>query len=74
MDYDLALVIGLTVGIFSIPAVVSSITEHRPPRVAAIALMIAGGLVAWATMKRPGGYELAEIPQVVVQVIGRLVN
>lgn len=74
MDHDLALVIGLVVGVFSIPAIVSSFSERRTPRVAAIALIVSGGLVAWAMTQKPGGYKFDQIPSVVVKVIGRYVN
>lgn len=74
MDHDLALVVGLVVGIFSIPAVVSSISEHRAPRIAAIALIVSGGLVAWAATQKPGGYSVSDVPQTIVKVIGRYVN
>lgn len=74
MDHDLALVIGLIVGVFSIPAVVSSFADRRTPRVAAITLIISGGLLAWAMTQKPGGYKINEVPSVVVKVIGRYVN
>lgn len=74
MDYDLALVIGLVVAVFAIPAVVSSISDRRTPRVAAIAVIIGGGLIAWATMQKPGGYTIDQIPNVVVKVVGRYIN
>ena len=74
MDYDTALVVGLVVGIFSVPAAVSAIAEHRAPRIAAVALIVSGGLVAWAVTQNPSGYAIGDIPNVVVKVIGRLVN
>jgi hypothetical protein len=74
MDHDLALVIGLVVAVFSIPAVVSSFSDRRAPRVAAIALIIGGGLLAWAVTQKPGGYKINQIPDVVVKVVARYVN
>ncbi|UYV37021.1 hypothetical protein N4R57_18960 [Rhodobacteraceae bacterium D3-12] len=74
MDHDLALVIGLVVGVFSIPAIVSSFAERRTPRVAAITLIISGGLLAWAMTQKPGGYKIDQVPNVVVKVVGRFVN
>jgi len=74
MDHDLALVIGLVIGVFSIPAVVSSFSERRAPRVAAIALIVGCGLVAWSVTQKPGGYSVDQVPGVVVEVIARYVN
>ncbi len=74
MDHDLALVIGLVVAVFSIPALVSAYSERRAPRVAAIAIIIGGGLVAWAVTQKPGGYQIDQIPNVVVKVVARYVN
>nr|WP_322867677.1 hypothetical protein [Aquicoccus sp. G2-2]MEA1115000.1 hypothetical protein [Aquicoccus sp. G2-2] len=74
LDFDMALVVGIIVGIFAIPSVVSSLSDKHTPRVAAIALIVGGGLVAWAVTQKPGGYQIDEIPSVVVQVIGRFVN
>lgn len=71
MDYDLYLVIGLVIAVFSVPAVVSALSDNRTPRVAAIVLIAGGGLVAWAATSKPAGYTLDEIPTVIVNVIGR---
>ncbi|MDQ2089787.1 hypothetical protein [Marimonas arenosa] len=74
MDSDLALVVGLVVAVFSVPAVISALSERRAPRVAAIVLIVGGGLVAWSVSQKPGGYTLGEIPDVIVRVVGRYVN
>ena len=74
MDYDLALVIGLVVGVFSIPAIVSAISDGHIPRVAAIAVIVAGGLMVYAISGKPSGYSMDQIPNVVVGVVGRYLN
>ncbi len=74
MDHDLALVIGLVVGVFSIPSIVSSVSDRRTPRVAAVALLVGGGLFTWALTQKPGGYQISEIPDVMVQVVARYVK
>ena len=74
MDTDLALVIGLIVAVFSIPSVFSALSEGRALRVAAIALIVGGGLVVWAVSQKPSGYRVAEIPDVIVKVIGRYIH
>ncbi len=74
MDYDLALTIGLVIGVFSIPAVVSALSDRRAPRVAAIVMIVAGGLVAYAMTQKPGGYTIDQIPNVIVKVVARYVG
>ncbi|MEM9579411.1 MAG: hypothetical protein AAF891_01890 [Pseudomonadota bacterium] len=74
MDHDLALVIGLVVSVFSVPAMVSAFSEGRVPRVAAIAILIGGGLAAWAITGKPGGYTMEQIPEVFVQVVRDLLK
>lgn len=74
MDYDLLLTIGLIVGVFAIPAAISAISESRAPRVASLAIIIAGGLVAYSVTQKPGGYRFDEIPNVLVNVIARFIG
>ncbi|MBU2994205.1 hypothetical protein Q4555_07490 [Octadecabacter sp. 1_MG-2023] len=74
MDPDLMLVIGLVVGGFSIPSIMGALADGRVPRAAAIAVMIAGGLIVLAIRDNPGGYQLADIPDIFVSVVGRYIN
>lgn len=71
MDPDLSLVIGLVVGVFAVPAIVSAVSDGRPPRVAALALIVSGGLIVYAITTKPDGYTMDMIPDVVFKVIGR---
>jgi len=63
--------IGLVLGVLSVPALLSAISEGRAPRVGAVSLVVAGGLVLWALKTKPGGYSAAELPAVIVNVIAR---
>lgn len=62
MDPDTLFVIGLALGVLSIPAVVSSISRGDRPRIATITLMIAGTMMVWALSNKPGGYAIEDIP------------
>lgn len=68
------LVIGLVVGGFSIPSIMGAFADGRVPRAASIVVMIAGGLVVLAIREQPGGYALADIPDVFVNVVGRYIR
>jgi formate-dependent nitrite reductase membrane component NrfD len=72
MDTDLVLVIGIIVLALSLPALLSAFSESRPPRTAAIMLMIGGVLVVVA-LSRHGidSYSFADIPNVFARVIAR---
>ncbi|MCE6950459.1 hypothetical protein LAZ29_05925 [Cereibacter sphaeroides] len=74
MDSELLLVTGLVLGAVAIPSTLSALNDGRPPRAGAVGLLLAGTAVAVALQARPGGYELADIPQVFSNVIGRFLN
>ncbi len=74
MTPDLILVIGIVLGVFSVPAIVSAISDRRPPRVAALVLIAAGCLVVWAVQKKPGGYSMGDVPHAFVRVIGQAIR
>lgn len=73
MDPDLAISIGMVLGVFSVPSILSAYSEGRAPRVAAITLISAGGLIYWAVSTKPGGYSLSELPHVLISVIARYI-
>ena len=74
MSNDQIFVIGLLLGVFSIPAMLSSISEGRAPRVAAFTLIAGGSLVVWAITRTPGGYSLEDIPNAFVRVVADLIR
>ncbi|SLN22109.1 hypothetical protein [Roseisalinus antarcticus] len=74
MDSDLVFVIGIIILAFAIPAIVSAISDGRTPRGAALMILIGGGLTALAVNQQPGGFQVSEIPDVFVRVIGRYLN
>ncbi len=74
MDVDLFYVIGLVISVFSIPPIIGALSEGRAPRVAAIMVLIGGGLIAIAVNERPGAYTLKNTPDVFVRVVGRFIQ
>ncbi|MDQ7071063.1 MAG: hypothetical protein Q9M48_10060 [Rhodobacterales bacterium] len=73
MDYDLALVIGLVLGVFSVPAVVSALSDGHVPRVASFSIVAAGALVVWSVTGKPGGYRIDQVPDVIAKVVARFI-
>jgi len=73
MDADLALILGIIIGGFSIPSIVSSMSDGRAPRVSMILILIAGSLVLFAMMTHPGGYSIEQLPDVFFGVIARFI-
>ena len=70
-DADFALVLGLVLGAFSLPAILSAFNDGRAPRVAMIVIMIAGGCIVYALRHQPGGYDVGDIPHVFANVVER---
>ena len=74
MDTDLALIIGLVLGVLSVPAGLSAYSDGRAPLAAAVTLTAAVALVIWAVVEQPGGYRISEIPDVVVRVLATFIK
>lgn len=73
MDPDLILVIGIVLGVFSVPAILSAISEGRTPRVAAFTIISSGALVLWAISAHPEGYKLEDVPGAFVRIVAKYV-
>ncbi len=73
MDADLALILGLVVAAFSVPSVLSAISDGRSPRASMLTILIAGGLVLFAISTKPGGYTLSQVPDVFFAVLARYI-
>ena len=71
MDPDLALVLGIILGVLSVPSVLSALSDKRAPRASAVTILIAGGLILFATQNKPGGVALNAIPDIFVNVVAR---
>lgn len=74
MDYDLILVLGIVVGLLTIPAMLSSFLDGNAPRVATIAAVVSGGMIIFALYKAPGGYAFADLPDVFTGVVAGFVR
>ncbi|WP_300032432.1 hypothetical protein [uncultured Roseobacter sp.] len=73
MDPDLAFVAGLVLTVFAVPSLVSALSERRPPRVGAIALLAGVSLAGYAIASVEGGYTVQSIPKVFSRVLNHYV-
>ena len=71
MDTDLALIIGLVVAGLTIPSIMSAFSDRRSPRASMVTILIAGSLILYAAVTKPGGYEVSQIPDVFFEVLSR---
>lgn len=74
MDPDVIMVVGLLIGGFTAPPFLGALADGRVPGAAAIAVIIAGGLIVLAISEKPGGYAISDIPDVFVNVVARFIN
>ncbi len=74
MDFDLIFVIGLVLVAFSVPSAISAYSDWRWPKSAILMLLVGAGSMAYAMQENPGAYTLATVDDVIVDVVGNLVN
>lgn len=71
MDPDLVLVIGVILGVFTVPSILSAISDGRAPRASALTILISGSMILWAVTKNPAAYTIEGLPDLFVQVVAR---
>ncbi len=52
---------------------ISALTDGRGPRTPAIMLLIAACLILYALITKPGGYTMAQMPDVFFTVLARFI-
>ena len=68
------LVIGIILGVLSIPAMLNAYSDGRAPRLASITVLIAGILIFLAIYNHRPAYTPADLPDVFARVFRRLIN
>ncbi|GAA6176381.1 hypothetical protein [Sulfitobacter pacificus] len=71
MDPDLALSLGMVIAAFSVPSILSALTDRRAPRASALTILMGGALILYAMQNKPGGYTFEQVPDVFVSVLAR---
>ncbi len=74
MQSDLYLVIGIVVGVLAFPSLIGAFSQSRPPRAAAVMVVISGVLIVLAVRSHPGGYKLEDVPRAFTRVIASVIR
>jgi hypothetical protein len=72
MDTDLMLVVGIILGVMSIPAMLNAFSDGRAPRAASIIVLIAGVLIFLAVNEHRPAYKPSDLPDVFARVFRQL--
>ena len=72
MTPDIILVLGLALLVLTIPGLVASYSDGRSIRLSGLSMLVGVGLVAYAYSQTPGGYQLTDVPDVIVRVVGQM--
>lgn len=67
---DLMLTVGIVILVLSLPSLLSAWVESRAPRMGAIMVIAALGLIIGALLTNPGGYAFNKVPGVMIKVVG----
>ena len=74
MDTDLVLTVGIVLLVLSIPSLLSAWAESRVPRLGAVMVIVACGMILTALQTAPGGYTFESVPGVMISVVSRFFN
>jgi hypothetical protein len=74
MNPDLALVLGVIAIALALWQIIATFSSGDTPRAGFVLAVLAGCLIVYASVQKPGGYTAAEIPGIFASVIGGLFN
>lgn len=74
MDPDLAMAIGLVLAIIAFPALIHNILhDGQPSKVVGFLCLTAVTVMVIATLNKPGGYDVMDLPRVLMDAFRRIV-
>ena len=74
MDTDLIIVLGVLAIVLALPALLSSWVDGSVPQSGIFLLLVGGVLITVALSQRGHTYTFAEMPDVLMRVIGRFLK
>lgn len=72
MDANFVITLGLFVSVLAVPALIRQLVEGRRPLYPFLSLVLGCGATTWAMMTYPGGFNFSDIPDAVLDVVGRI--
>lgn len=66
---DLIMCLGVLSLLLAFPTIVGAFSRGEPPRAAMLSLIAGAIMVVYANASRPGGYSVAELPDLFMKVI-----
>ncbi|MEL7012787.1 MAG: hypothetical protein AAFO72_05855 [Pseudomonadota bacterium] len=73
MHPDVMMALGLFLLVLSVPSLIAAILDRRPPRVAALTAIAAGGLIVFTIQNNPGVYSVKDVPDVFIRVAAMII-
>jgi len=74
MDPDFLLIAGIILAAFTVPAIMSSISERAPPKMSIFMVIFSIAMIVAAVYIKPGGYRVDEIPDIFFGLLGKLLS
>ncbi len=74
MSNEFILVLGLAIGVLTIPAMFSAWMDGNPPRVATFSAVVSGAMIIYAIYNQPGGYSVNELPEIISRVVADIIR
>ena len=66
---EFILVFGIVIGVLAVPSMFRAAIDGNPPRAAALAIVVAGGMIVYSVFTTPGGYSVNELPDIFARVV-----
>ncbi|WP_112311502.1 hypothetical protein [Pseudogemmobacter bohemicus] len=71
MDPDLLLTVGIVTAILTIPTMLAGWVDGRAPRLGTLLVILSAALLIVAFTQKPGGYDVSDIPSIMLAVVAR---
>ncbi|MEL7254711.1 MAG: hypothetical protein AAFZ04_13510 [Pseudomonadota bacterium] len=73
VDPDILIALGVFLLVLSVPSLIAAMIDRRPPRVAALTAILAGGILVYVVQTNPGTYSLRDVPDVFIRVAAKII-
>ncbi|MBJ3764035.1 hypothetical protein ILP92_14895 [Maribius pontilimi] len=74
IDPDYALIAGIFFVLLAVISLLAALADKRRPGSAIALTVLGGGMIWWASARAPGGYAPTDVPMIVLEIVGRVLN